>query len=385
MQRVCVITPTYNEAENIRSLLDTVFKDGVSNDDSYSISAVIVDDYSPDKTAEVAQKHADTYGYDITIISGDKTGLGDAYKRGYKHVIDNDLAEIIIMIDADLSHDAKEIKNLVAQVNNGSDLVVGSRYVSEGKIPGDWPMLRIVNSRVARFVTRYVGGLSEEIEDPAGGFRAINVKTLKSIDFNENVGGTGYVFQVGTVEHFLKKGKKVSEVPISFNDRQFGKSKIRIMDVLEYFAFCLNMKPTSPFKTHLLYLLKGVLALVIFALVATISNNNGINPYIGRVLGLQAALGVVLATMPDIFAWFKNDSTSNESVDKSRIVKYTLLLDAFLVSVVLSVSVLMSRIGWNSVLGFSVTVAITTLITIAFAKFANTKFIERRRQSELTR
>ena len=372
MRRICVVLPTYNESDNIRPILDSIFTDGISPRD-YSTEVVIVDDKSPDGTAAIARTHAKQKGYDITIVSGEKDGLGAAYKRGFAHVIKHDLADIIIMMDADLSHDAKEIKHMVAQVEDGADLVIGSRYVQGGKIPGDWPMLRIINSRVARFVTRYIGGLGEEVEDPAGGFRAINVEQLKKLNFDQNVNGSGYVFQVGTVNHFIESGMNVGEHPIAFNDRQFGESKIRAKDILEYFAFCLNMKDTSPFKHDLSVFARAMLAMTVFALVTAIGGNNELSPYVARALGVQAGLATAIMVMPEVFAWFKNikDTSITAKSRVTRALKYTLSLDIALTSVTLATSAIIAAVGLSSVVSFVIAAFVASVTGIGFIRAVN--------------
>lgn len=144
-------------------------------------------------------------------------------------------------MDSDLSHNPAVIPELIDAVFQGADMAIGSRYVDGGFIPGEWPVLRVINSRVARAVARKIGGLSTEINDPTAGFKAIRTSALQDLEFKAS-DATGYVVQVKMVHQFSKAGYSIVEIPISFSDRQYGESKIRKKDILQFIWFCTKLR-----------------------------------------------------------------------------------------------------------------------------------------------
>ena len=211
---VVVIVPTYNEKDNIGLLIEEMEK----NIDAmpHQLNILVVDDSSPDGTAEVVRaqmkKHKNVY-----LISGKKEGLGAAYLRGMKYAINVLKAEAVMEMDADFSHKPEDVPRLMKALDEGADLVIGSRYIPGGKIPENWGLKRRMNSRWGNIFARYVAGLSR-VRDCTAGYRAIRTSLLKRIDL-DTLGVQGYAFQIALLNKALRNRAVVKEVPVEFVDR----------------------------------------------------------------------------------------------------------------------------------------------------------------------
>jgi dolichol-phosphate mannosyltransferase len=210
-----VVVPTYNEAGNLEQLCRQVRKA------SPQAGILVVDDASPDGTADVADRLGAELGRIEVLRRISKDGLGAAYRAGLRAAIDNG-AEICVQMDADLSHDAAALPALVANVEHGADLAIGSRYVPGG-ITTNWPWRR---RWLSRWGNRYAAGvLGLAVNDATAGFRAYRAEALEKMDF-ETVTAEGYGFQVEMTYRLVRIGGKVVEFPITFRDRTEGASKM---------------------------------------------------------------------------------------------------------------------------------------------------------------
>ncbi|MEO5898885.1 MAG: polyprenol monophosphomannose synthase [Ilumatobacteraceae bacterium] len=213
--RVTVVVPTFNEADNLEALVRGV-RSALPD-----ATLLIVDDNSPDGTADLAVRlGCELGGIDVVRRPG-KAGLGAAYRAGFRLAIANG-AEIVAQMDADLSHDPATLPALVAIVEHGADAVIGSRYVPGG-VTVNWPRRR---RALSRWGNRYVAGvLGLAVNDATAGFRAYAVDALERIGF-EQVRAEGYGFQVEMTYRVVRIGGKVVEFPITFRDRTAGESKM---------------------------------------------------------------------------------------------------------------------------------------------------------------
>jgi glycosyltransferase involved in cell wall biosynthesis len=213
--RVTVVVPTYNEAGNIERLCREVRLAAAEAE------ILIVDDASPDGTADLAEKLDQTLGPIHVLRRTAKEGLGAAYKSGLRTAIDRG-AEICVQIDADLSHDPSVLPALIANVENGADLAIGSRYVPGG-LTENWPRRR---RWLSRWGNRYAAGLlGLAINDSTAGYRAYCSEALERMEF-ETVAAEGYGFQIEMTYRLVRIGGKVVEFPITFRDRTEGTSKM---------------------------------------------------------------------------------------------------------------------------------------------------------------
>ena len=220
--RVLVVLPTFDEIENIDEVLRQA---RAALPDS---SVLVVDDGSPDGTADRAEALDAELGCISVLRRPAKAGLGSAYRAGFRRGLDEGY-EAMIEMDADLSHDPAVLPLLVAALEDGADLAIGSRYVPGGSIP-DWPFLRRAISRVGCWYARVMLGLS--VHDATAGFRAYRASALQAIDL-EAVRADGYGFQVEMAYRVERNGGRVVEVPIEFRDRTLGHSKMSGRIVVE--------------------------------------------------------------------------------------------------------------------------------------------------------
>ncbi|MBC7786702.1 MAG: glycosyltransferase family 2 protein [Methylophilaceae bacterium] len=263
-----MIIPTYNEVENIRKIISALF-DVNKKLVAWNINILVVDDNSPDGTADLVRTMQTEFGKDtLKLVSGNKAGLGKAYLHGFNEVLHTYKSEAIVMMDADFSHNPKSIPILLNAIENGADYVIGSRYVQGGSIPGNWPLMRVVNSRVANFVAHALSGIDKGILDTTGGFKAIRTTTLKKIDLN-SINASGYVFQVSLLHAFASRSANIAEVPISFTDRERGTSKMKSRDIIEFIYRVYKLNPQSRIATLIRFGIVGACGSLINLMILT--------------------------------------------------------------------------------------------------------------------
>ena len=227
--KACVVLPTYNEAENIKSITKAVFATQ-SNIPTHQLYVIVVDDNSPDGTQEVVKQQMQQYP-NIRLVTGKKVGLGDAYKRGISFSITTFNPDLLLQMDADGQHDPKLIPKLINLANDGFSLVIGSRLVHGGRTP-DFSIWRKFLSILGNLLVRYLGGV-KHVKDCTSGFRCIKASFLSKCDF-DYLSTRGYSFQSSLVYELIKHGAKPIEVPIIFKDRVKGKSKLALADQIEF-------------------------------------------------------------------------------------------------------------------------------------------------------
>jgi len=214
--RAVVIIPTYNEAENIERFLTQVRRDAPNTD------ILVVDDNSPDGTAQIAETVAQQLGSIKVLNRTGKRGYAAASREAMQSAIDSGY-EVIATMDADFSHDPLVLEQLTAQVANGSTLVIGSRYVAGGKVT-NWSLFRRVLSTWGNRYTAFC--LRLKIRDCTSGFRAYSAKSLTQINLG-NLTADGYAFLTEMAFVISRNGLgKITEVPINYVDRAFGDSKM---------------------------------------------------------------------------------------------------------------------------------------------------------------
>ena len=234
-----IIIPTYNESENIELIINKI----ISNDDSNDV--LVVDDNSPDGTSKLVENQKNIHNNRVFLIKRNKkSGLGSAYKAGFKWALENNYSYIFEM-DADMSHDPNEIKNLKIQlIQNKYDVVVGSRYI-EGVSVVNWPLSRIFLSYAANLYVRIITGMP--IKDATSGFVGYTKNALSSIELSE-IKFNGYAFQIEMKFKLWKKNFKLKEHQIIFVNRKLGKSKMNQSIILEAIFGVIKLKINSFFK-----------------------------------------------------------------------------------------------------------------------------------------
>lgn len=233
MSDTLVIIPTYNESENLSRMLEILL--GMSE----KVDILVVDDNSPDGTAEVARTISNNNPGRIYILKREgKMGLGTAYVDGFKFGLEKGY-DYLCEMDADFSHDPKDLPKLIKVVKNGqADMAVGSRYCNGISII-NWPLSRLILSFCANFYARIVTGLP--MADTTAGFKCLHRKVIEKIDLHR-IRSNGYAFQIELHFRAWKAGFKIREVSIIFRERKKGKSKMSKKIVMEAIWRVWSMK-----------------------------------------------------------------------------------------------------------------------------------------------
>jgi dolichol-phosphate mannosyltransferase len=211
-----ILLPTYNERRNIEPIISQIFNLHPE------IYILVIDDNSPDRTAEAVKQFMKKYPHLSLLERQKKTGLGDAYKDAISRVILDEEVKSIITMDADGSHDPEYLKELLSQ-SNDYDLVIGSRYIKGGGVE-NWEFWRRYLSKFGNLYSKILTGL--KISDLTAGFMCINRKTLEKVDLTK-IGSTGYSFLIELKFYLIKKCQvRAVELPIIFKSRRGGESKL---------------------------------------------------------------------------------------------------------------------------------------------------------------
>ena len=223
-KKLAVVVPTYNEAANLPRLAERLFGLGIPN-----TSLIVVDDSSPDGTADVAERLSETWGGRIEVIRRPgKQGLGTAYVDGFRRALDEG-ADYVVQMDADLSHAPEYILEFLRTLRS-AEVVVGSRYTPGGGADEGWSRKRILLSALSNHGIRVVGGL--RVRDATSGFKAYRGDALRSLDMGR-FKCRGFGFQAEVARECQRQGFKVVEHPILFVDRAYGESKMSISIMVE--------------------------------------------------------------------------------------------------------------------------------------------------------
>jgi len=234
--KILVCIPTYNEIEGIDKIIPKVLSmfEG--------IEILIIDDNSPDKTAEKVEEMMASNSKIHLIKRPGKMGLGTAYVEGFKYAIKNNF-ELVFEMDADFSHDPEAIPSFLEAIKE-NDLIIGSRY-SNGINVVYWPMRRLLLSYFANVYTKIITGL--KIHDATGGYKCYRIDVLKSINLDE-IKSNGYSFQIEMTFKAWKKGFRLKEIPIIFRDRLSGTSKMNKKIIYEAIFMVWKLRFKSMFN-----------------------------------------------------------------------------------------------------------------------------------------
>lgn len=215
--RTLVVIPTYEEALNVTEVLTRV------RAAAPHVDVLVVDDSSPDGTADLARAAAEELGQVDVLVRPKKDGLGNAYRHGFRVGMDREY-EVLVQMDADLSHDPADLPRLFAALEGGAEAVIGSRYIPGGSVP-HWPWYRRALSKWGNRYACVVLGMT--VHDATAGFRAYKVDALAAIDVF-STRAQGYGFQIETAYRISRSGRQLAEVPIVFTDRVRGASKMSL-------------------------------------------------------------------------------------------------------------------------------------------------------------
>ena len=233
-----MIIPTYNEVKNLPELFGRVFQL------SRSIDVLIVDDASPDGTANIVKQHEE-FGRPLFLMERPgKLGLATAYKQGFEWALQRGY-DACMEMDADLSHDPADIPRLLEALDNGADVAIGSRYLNGIRVL-NWPQSRLQLSLFAGLYTRTLTGLP--LSDPTSGFKAIRRDVLEAFDWSRFI-ASGYGFQIEIHFYAWQNGFRLREIPIIFTERHEGRSKMSWRISAEAAMRVLRLVPARLFSS----------------------------------------------------------------------------------------------------------------------------------------
>ncbi len=255
-KRACIVLPTYNEAGNVQKLLPAIFAQA-EKISGYELHVLVVDDNSPDGTARIVQD-LETKFPNLHLVTGEKRGLGEAYKRGMAFAIGLLNPDFIIEMDADLQHDPNMIPLFLNLADHGFSVIIGSRFAFGGSTP-NFSLHRRALSLTANWMLRFVGGMPP-IRDYTSGFRCIKTDILQKCDLSF-LSTKGYSFQSSLLFELIGNGGRVIEVPITFPDRMQGKSKLGFADQVEFLLniFKIRFRKSEEFITFCVVGISGIL------------------------------------------------------------------------------------------------------------------------------
>ncbi len=231
---ISIVIPTYNEKDTLPALIEKLSRELKKIAEKFSI--IIMDDASPDGTGKIAQDLNKKY-QNITVIERtSKLGLGSAYKQGFQIALDRFDPDYVVQMDADNSHDPKEISTMANKIKN-HDYVIASRHLPGSIIVG-WGTGRKLLHTVAGSFAK--GCAKLEIKDPTSGFRMFKKNVLNMVNFSE-IKSEGFAFQVELLCYLRRKGLHGIEIPTRFVNREIGKSKMGFGEVIQFSKMCINL------------------------------------------------------------------------------------------------------------------------------------------------
>jgi dolichol-phosphate mannosyltransferase len=282
--KIVVIMPTYNERENIVLMVRALQEQfrAIPHD----MHILVVDDNSPDGTAEAVRSESPAWP-NLHLITGSKQGLGAAYIRGMKYALNELKADAVMQMDSDFSHKPEDVPRLIAALDEGADLAIGSRYVPGGKIPDKWSFLRRMNSKWGNIFARYIAGMYS-VRDCTAGFRAIRASIIGKIGLDE-LKVKGYAFVVSLLHEAIMNHAKVKEVPVEYVERTRGETKLGLSDILEFMlnAWWIRFERS---KTFLKFSVVGASGVVVNLLSFTALLALGMNKYLASPIAIEASI-----------------------------------------------------------------------------------------------
>ncbi len=241
MEKVVVIIPTYNEKENIILLIDVLEDIFKSVPSKWDMHILVVDDSSPDGTGEIVKDKMQKFNNVHLFTNSSKVGLGGAYMKGMSYAIEELKADLIFEFDADFQHDPKLIPDFLKKIEEGADIVLGSRYMKGGSIPRYWGLLRKFLSVGGNFYIRTLM-FDKSVHDWTTGYRAIRPWVFEKVKSKITELKT-YTFQISFLYFARKEGVRVAEVPLNFAERKWGESKMpRLETTVKTFTFVTKIR-----------------------------------------------------------------------------------------------------------------------------------------------
>jgi dolichol-phosphate mannosyltransferase len=247
----------------------------------YSMKILVADDSSPDGTAEEVKQFMKKYK-NLSLLEGNKEGLGAAYARAMKYAMDELDSYAVIELDADFQHDPKDIVRFITAMDNGADYVIGSRYIPGGEIPKEWGIHRKFMSVCGNLFARAVL-LRPSIHDITSGYKLTKTEYLKKVHLDK-LFSKYYAYKIHILHDVVKAGAKVKEVPIIFYERTEGSSKITRKDLFDSFWIVLKLRYYDS-KRFIKFLIVGGTGFITQILVQELSIRSGFTYYLAQLFG----------------------------------------------------------------------------------------------------
>ncbi len=285
-QKVVITIPTYNEKENIERTVKELQTAFAKVSAEYQMHILVVDDTSPDGTADIVRRLGKTDENIHLLLNAEKKGLGAAYIKGIKYAMEKLGADLVFEFDADGSHRPEYIPGMLEQISKGADVVVGSRYIPGGSMPKDWGIDRKIVSYFGNLIARGVL-FTFQYKDMTSGFRVSKTEFLKQIDL-DNLLSLQYAYKIHLYYALHRLGAKIVEYPIDFIDRTKGKSKFpknNVMDSLRV-VFTLRLRESQRFlKVCVVGFIGAVIQFTIFNFLRV-----SLSPEIANTIAVEFAI-----------------------------------------------------------------------------------------------
>lgn len=289
IMKVVIILPTFNEKGNIERVIEVLQEEIFPSITNHDMHILVADDNSPDGTSDVVEKLMEKWK-SLHLNKGEKKGLGAAYVRAMDYAVSTLKADVMFEMDADLSHNPKKIPEFLQKIDEGYDMVIGTRYSGGGSIPKNWGINRKIQSVLGNLIVRTIL-MRFWIHDWTGGFRALK----KEVFLKEKAqlsAFRGYTFQVSFLHKAVRDGFKIAEVPFNFTDRTLGRSKIvpreYIIDLLKYVISARIIELyKSPFMK---YAVTGFTGYLINAIALEYFYRKGFHPSIAGAIGAELSI-----------------------------------------------------------------------------------------------
>src|SRR3989344_301262 len=248
MDKIVIVMPSYNEAENMPRMIEELFEKEFPQIKGSEMHLLVVDDNSPDGTGKIVKEKEGKYE-NLHLLTGEKKGLGWAYIRGFKYAMEKLGADAVMEMDADFQHPTRFVKDMVAAYLAGADYVIGSRYIKGGSVPKEWALSRKMVSLFGNLFIRLVL-VKPRIHDLTTGFRLMRVKgVLDKINLDNLMEPERFAYKVDLLYQCIKNAKKTVEVPLEFAPRLKEKSKFNPKEMISTFkvAIILGIKDKQRF------------------------------------------------------------------------------------------------------------------------------------------
>lgn len=272
--KVVIVLPTYNEKDNIRSIIADIFKE--TKRLPHDIQVLVVDDNSPDGTGKIVEDIIET-NPKVHLLRGQKQGLGSAYIRGFKVAIEKLNPDVVFEMDADGSHPPEYIAPMLKAIEDGADVAVGTRYIPGGSIPADWGFIRKSLSGFGNIIARTIL-LTPQYHDMTTGFRATRTDMLKRINL-DGLLSKRFAYKIHLFHALHMQRAKITEVPFEFLDREQGASKMITNDLIDALRVIITIRMHES-RQIIKFLVVGTVGFLVNAAVLYVLDDTSLGSFL---------------------------------------------------------------------------------------------------------